>query len=244
MLELFAERGGDPQRSGKKHPLDPLLWRVARPGEPEWDGGRSAGGAPAGTSSAPPSRWTHLGAAFDVQGGGSDLVFPHHEMSASHGHLLGAQPYARVYAHGGMVGLDGQKMSKSRGNLVLVSKLRAAGVDPAAIRLAILAHHYRSDWDWTDAGLAGAQDRLAPVADGDVARRRAGRRRRCWRSSGPGSPTTSTPRARWPPSTPGSRTPRPPRPSRSRVRPARPSSSRVRRVWSATSWTRLLGVQL
>src|SRR3954466_188826 len=82
-------------------------------------------------------------------------------MSASHGRLVGALPYARVYAHGGMVGLDGHKMSKSRGNLVLVSRLRSAGGDPAAIRLAILAHHYRSDWEWTDAGLAEAQHRLA-----------------------------------------------------------------------------------
>jgi L-cysteine:1D-myo-inositol 2-amino-2-deoxy-alpha-D-glucopyranoside ligase len=161
MLELFAERGGDPQRSSKKHPLDPLLWRVARPGEPEWDGGPLGRGRPGWHIECTAIALAHLGAAFDVQGGGSDLVFPHHEMSASHGHLLGAQPYARVYAHGGMVGLDGHKMSKSRGNLVLVSKLRAAAVDPAAIRLVILAHHYRSDWDWTDAELAAAQDRLA-----------------------------------------------------------------------------------
>src|SRR3954447_11833206 len=160
MLELFAERGGDPQRTSKKHPLDPLLWRVARPGEPEWDGGALGRGRPGWHIECTAIALQHLGPAFDVQGGGSDLIFPHHEMSASHGHLLGAQPYARVYAHGGMVGLDGHKMSKSRGNLVLVSRLRTTGVEPAAIRLAILAHHYRSDWEWTDAGLAEARERL------------------------------------------------------------------------------------
>jgi L-cysteine:1D-myo-inositol 2-amino-2-deoxy-alpha-D-glucopyranoside ligase len=161
MLALFGERGGDPTRSGKKHPLDALLWRVERPGEPAWDGGGLGRGRPGWHIECTAIALEHLGPAFDVQGGGTDLVFPHHEMSASHGHLLGAHPYAKAYVHAGMVGLDGHKMSKSRGNLVLVSRLRAAGVEPAAIRLAILAHHYRSDWDWTDPGLEEAQLRLA-----------------------------------------------------------------------------------
>ena len=97
-----------------------------------------------------------------MQGGGSDLAFPHHEMGASEAHVAtGSWPYSRHYTHAAMVRLDGEKMSKSRGNLVFVSRLRAAGVDPAAIRLAILAHHYRADWDWTDDGLAEAEARLA-----------------------------------------------------------------------------------
>jgi L-cysteine:1D-myo-inositol 2-amino-2-deoxy-alpha-D-glucopyranoside ligase len=161
MLALFGERGGDPERAGKKHPLDSLLWRVERPGEPAWDGGALGRGRPGWHIECTAIALQRLGPAFDVQGGGSDLVFPHHEMSASHGHLLGARPYARVYAHAGMVALDGHKMSKSRGNLVLVSRLRAGGVEPVAIRLAILAHHYRSDWEWTDGVLAQAQQRLA-----------------------------------------------------------------------------------
>jgi L-cysteine:1D-myo-inositol 2-amino-2-deoxy-alpha-D-glucopyranoside ligase len=161
MLAVFAERGGDPDRCGKKHPLDALLWRVERPGEPAWDGAALGRGRPGWHIECTAIALDQLAPAFDVQGGGSDLVFPHHEMSASHGHLLGAHPYAKAYVHAGMVGLGGQKMSKSLGNLVLVSQLRAAGVEPAAIRLAILAHHYRSDWDWTDAGLAEAQGRLA-----------------------------------------------------------------------------------
>ena len=82
-------------------------------------------------------------------------------MSAAHGRMIGARPFARAYVHAGMVGLDGHKMSKSRGNLVLVSQLRADGVDAAAIRLAVLAHHYRDDWEWTDEGLAEAAERLA-----------------------------------------------------------------------------------
>jgi L-cysteine:1D-myo-inositol 2-amino-2-deoxy-alpha-D-glucopyranoside ligase len=162
MLEIFAERGGDPDRPGKKHPLDCLLWRVARPGEPAWDGGTLGRGRPGWHIECTTIALEHLGMSFDVQGGGSDLVFPHHEMGAAEGHVLTGQwPYAKVYAHAGMVGLDGHKMSKSRGNLVLVSKLRAAGVEPAAIRLAILAHHYRENWEWTDDSLAQAVERLA-----------------------------------------------------------------------------------
>lgn len=161
MLELFGERGGDPKRSGKKHPLDALLWRVARPGEPSWDGGTLGPGRPGWHMECVAIALRELPQPFDVQGGGSDLVFPHHEMGASHAHVLTGQwPYARTYAHAGMVGLDGEKMSKSKGNLVLVSRLRADGVDPMAIRLAALAHHYRSDWDWTDDVLAAAVERL------------------------------------------------------------------------------------
>jgi L-cysteine:1D-myo-inositol 2-amino-2-deoxy-alpha-D-glucopyranoside ligase len=98
---------------------------------------------------------------FDVQGGGSDLVFPHHEMSAVQAQVLTQDwPFARCYSHQGMVGLDGEKMSKSRGNLILVSRLRAEGVDPMAVRLMLLAHHYRTDWFYSADDLAAAQDRL------------------------------------------------------------------------------------
>ncbi|MDQ1286583.1 MAG: L-cysteine:1D-myo-inositol 2-amino-2-deoxy-alpha-D-glucopyranoside ligase [Actinomycetota bacterium] len=162
MIEVFAERGGDPERPGKKHPLDCLLWRVARPGEPSWDGGTLGHGRPGWHIECTAIALHHLGMTFDVQGGGSDLVFPHHEMGAAEGHLLaGSWPYARAYAHVGMVGLDGHKMSKSRGNLVLVSQLRRDGAEPAAIRLAILSHHYRSDWEWTPFALDRANLRLA-----------------------------------------------------------------------------------
>jgi L-cysteine:1D-myo-inositol 2-amino-2-deoxy-alpha-D-glucopyranoside ligase len=161
MLELFAERGGDPGRAGKRQALDPLLWLVARDGEPSWPGGELGAGRPGWHIECTVIAQKYLPAPFTVQGGGSDLIFPHHEMGAGHAYSLAGVPLAQHYAHAGMVGLDGEKMSKSKGNLVLVSRLRAAGEEPAAIRLAILAHHYRSDWSWTDSGFDRAKEQLA-----------------------------------------------------------------------------------
>lgn len=160
MLDLFAERGGDPGRAGKRQALDPLLWRVARDGEPSWEGGELGEGRPGWHIECTVIAQEYLPTPFTVQGGGSDLVFPHHEMGAGHAYSLSGLPLAKHFAHAGMVGLDGEKMSKSKGNLVLVSRLRAAGEEPAAIRLAILAHHYRSDWSWTDEGFSEAKKRL------------------------------------------------------------------------------------
>ena len=163
MLSVFPSRGGDPDRPGKKHPLDCLVWRAERPGEPSWESGAPAigRGRPGWHVECSAIALRYLGETFDVQGGGSDLAFPHHEMSAGHAQVaLDGRPFARTYVHAGMVGYDGEKMSKSRGNLVLVSRLREAGADPMVIRLAILAHHYRSDWEWTDAELTAAQTRL------------------------------------------------------------------------------------
>jgi L-cysteine:1D-myo-inositol 2-amino-2-deoxy-alpha-D-glucopyranoside ligase len=164
MTELSAERGGDPDRPGKKDPLDPLVWRAARPGEPSWES-RFGPGRPGWHVECAAIAAQYLGPSFDVQAGGTDLVFPHHEMSASHARVAcapgdGGHLFARVYAHSGMVAYQGAKMSKSLGNLVFVSKLRAAGTDPMAIRLALVAHHYRADWEWTDEVLAAAMDRL------------------------------------------------------------------------------------
>jgi L-cysteine:1D-myo-inositol 2-amino-2-deoxy-alpha-D-glucopyranoside ligase len=161
MMEVYAERGGDPDRPGKRDALDPLLWRAHREGEPSWDGGELGQGRPGWHIECTTIAIDHLGIGFDVQGGGSDLIFPHHEMSAVQGEALtGTAPFAQVYVHQAMVGLDGEKMSKSKGNLVLVSKLRESGVDPMVIRLALLAHHYRVPWDWTDDQLKAATARL------------------------------------------------------------------------------------
>ncbi len=164
MAALCAERGGDPGRPGKKDPLDPLVWQARRPGEPFWES-RFGQGRPGWHVECSAIATRCLGASFDVQAGGSDLIFPHHEMSASHARVAfagaGEPAFARRYCHAGMVRLGGEKMSKSLANLVFVSALREDGVDPMAIRLAILAHHYRSDWDWTDSGLAEAEGRLA-----------------------------------------------------------------------------------
>jgi L-cysteine:1D-myo-inositol 2-amino-2-deoxy-alpha-D-glucopyranoside ligase len=162
MAELAAERGGDPTRPGKKDPLDVLVWRSERPGEPAWES-RFGSGRPGWHVECAAIAAEYLGVAFDVQAGGSDLVFPHHEMSASHARVaLGPdeQVFARLYAHAGMVSYQGQKMSKSLGNLVFVNRLLADGVDPMAIRMALLAHHYTSDWEWTDEALTEAESRL------------------------------------------------------------------------------------
>jgi L-cysteine:1D-myo-inositol 2-amino-2-deoxy-alpha-D-glucopyranoside ligase len=160
MLALFGERGGDPDRPGKKHQLDCLLWQAERPGEPAWDSELGRGRPGWHIECAAIARH-HLGDAFEVQGGGSDLVFPHHEMSAAEAQTaFPGTTFARGYVHAGMVGYEGEKMSKSKGNLVLVSRLRRSGADPMAIRLALLAHHYRSDWDWTDEDLRLGNERL------------------------------------------------------------------------------------
>ena len=182
MMAVFAERGGDPERAGKHDQLDPLLWRAAREGEPSWPGGELGEGRPGWHIECTTIALDYLGMTFDVQGGGTDLIFPHHEMSAIQAcAITGGSPFARAYVHQAMVGLDGAKMSKSQGNLVLISKLRESGVDPMAIRLALLAHHYRTPWDWTDQSLADAQRRLSmwraglsgnggPSADATIAR--------------------------------------------------------------------------
>jgi L-cysteine:1D-myo-inositol 2-amino-2-deoxy-alpha-D-glucopyranoside ligase len=161
MLTYFAERGGDPDRAGKRHPLDALLWRMARPGEPSWESELGAG-RPGWHVECSVIAQNRLGMGFDVQGGGSDLIFPHHEFSAAHAEALtGQHPFARHYAHAGMIGLDGEKMSKSRGNLVFVSRLRADGVDMMALRLGLFSGHYRADRSWTADVLTDAQGRLA-----------------------------------------------------------------------------------
>ncbi|MCP2266737.1 cysteine--1-D-myo-inosityl 2-amino-2-deoxy-alpha-D-glucopyranoside ligase [Promicromonospora thailandica] len=196
-LATFAERGGDPDREGKKDPLDPLLWRRERPGEPTWDGGPLGTGRPGWHIECAVIARDGLdlagGERFDVQGGGCDLLFPHHEMSTSHLRVLcanagGDAPQgpvaARTHVHAGLVAYDGEKMSKSLGNLVLVSGLREAGHDPMAIRLALLAHHYRTEWEWDETSLPAGEARLArwrdavsgnggPSADATLARVRA-----------------------------------------------------------------------
>jgi L-cysteine:1D-myo-inositol 2-amino-2-deoxy-alpha-D-glucopyranoside ligase len=161
MLQIFPERGGDPDRPGKKDPLDCIVWRGQRDGEPSWPSPFGLG-RPGWHIECTAIAQHHLGGAFDVQGGGSDLVFPHHEMCAGHAQV--ADPdvrFAQAYVHAGMVGYDGEKMSKSRGNLVFVSALRNSDVDPMAIRLSLLRHHYRSDWEWTDAELWDSVDTVA-----------------------------------------------------------------------------------
>ena len=160
MLRIFPERGGDPDRPGKKDPLDCVVWRGERPGEPAWDSPFGPG-RPGWHIECSAIALDELGETIDVQAGGSDLIFPHHEMCANGVQVATGKPFAQVYAHAGMVAYDGAKMSKSLGNLVFVSQLRNSEVDPMGIRLTLLRHHYRSDWEWVDDELWTSVDRLA-----------------------------------------------------------------------------------
>ncbi|KUF06728.1 cysteine--1-D-myo-inosityl 2-amino-2-deoxy-alpha-D-glucopyranoside ligase [Leucobacter sp. G161] len=167
---LSAERGGDPEREGKRDVLDPLLWRAARDGEPSWESAVGVG-RPGWHIECTVIAREALGELFTVQGGGHDLVFPHHEFTAAHATAISGKPLAHAYCHAALVSYDGHKMSKSRGNLVFVSKLldgAHAGhcVDPSAIRLALLANHYRSEWEWFDTDLERAERRLAAWREG------------------------------------------------------------------------------
>ena len=177
MLRIFSERGGDPKRIGKRNPLDALLWRGERPGEPSWDSPFGPGrpgwhiecsaialrylvglSAPEPINDKSSDKFS-----IDIQGGGSDLIFPHHEMSASQSVLITGKEFASHYVHAGMIGLDGEKMSKSLGNLVFVSTLISHGVSPAAIRWALLSSHFTEDRMWSQALLDDASlwiDRL------------------------------------------------------------------------------------
>jgi L-cysteine:1D-myo-inositol 2-amino-2-deoxy-alpha-D-glucopyranoside ligase len=152
-MQFFSERGGDPSRAGKEDPLDALVWRAARPGEPNWPSPFGPGRpgwhiecSAIALHYLAPDRDAEY--AIDIQGGGSDLIFPHHDMSAAQGVIATGQKFARTFVHTGMIGLDGTKMSKSLGNLIFVSQLLKDGIDPMAIRLALLGHHYRDDHMW------------------------------------------------------------------------------------------------
>ena len=203
MLRSRARPRRRPGPARQALPLDPLLWRMARDGEPSWESDLGAG-RPGWHVECAAIALNRLGTQIDLNGGGSDLIFPHHECGAAHAEAFtGVHPFARHYTHTGMIGLDGAKMSKSRGNLVFVSKLRAQGVDPNAVRLALLAGHYRSDREWTADLLTDSAAAARPVArrGGAADGAARGRSRRC--ACAPTSPTTSTRRARSRPSTPG-----------------------------------------
>ena len=162
MLQIFSERGGDPDRVGKEDPLDALLWLSQREGEPSWPSSHGEGRpgwhiecCAIALHYLEPDLQTST--AIDIQGGGNDLIFPHHEMSAAQGKILQGREFASHYVHAGMIGLDGVKMSKSLGNLVFVSKLVAQGRDPMAIRWALMEEHYSQDRSWSEELLANAE---------------------------------------------------------------------------------------
>jgi L-cysteine:1D-myo-inositol 2-amino-2-deoxy-alpha-D-glucopyranoside ligase len=168
MLQIFSERGGDPDRIGKEDPLDCLVWMVQRPHEPAWDSSYGLG-RPGWHIECTAIAIEYLKPAMDestlidIQGGGSDLIFPHHEMCAAQAHVISGKPFASAYVHAGMIGLDGEKMSKSKGNLVFVSQLIAAGRDPMAIRWALMRDHYRVNRMWSEELLVQAEKEIAAL---------------------------------------------------------------------------------
>ena len=159
MIELAAIHGGNPHDPRKRDPLDFVLWQPSLDDEPAWDS-RWGAGRPGWHIECSALAMRDLGPTLDVHGGGRDLAFPHHECEAAQSETSTGRPFVRFWMHIGLVGLDGTKMSKSLGNLVFVDELVARS-EPAAVRLALLDQHYRTDWEWRDELLTRAQSRLA-----------------------------------------------------------------------------------
>jgi L-cysteine:1D-myo-inositol 2-amino-2-deoxy-alpha-D-glucopyranoside ligase len=168
MKEIFSQRGGNPTLAGKIDPLDCLVWMAKREGEPGWPSVHGEG-RPGWHIECTAIALKYLApvesdeTCIDIQGGGSDLIFPHHEMCAAQAQVLTGKELAATYVHAAMIGLDGEKMSKSKGNLVFVSKLTNSGTDPMVIRFALMSQHYRLDRMWTDELLEDATKRLANI---------------------------------------------------------------------------------
>ena len=168
MKEIFSQRGGDPNLTGKIDPLDCLVWMAKRENEPGWPSVHGVG-RPGWHIECTAIALKYLApdesdeTCIDIQGGGSDLIFPHHEMCASQAKVLTGKDLASTYVHAAMIGLDGEKMSKSKGNLVFVSKLIDSGTDPMVIRFALMSQHYRLDRMWTDQLLEAATKQVANI---------------------------------------------------------------------------------
>ena len=158
MLVLAAERGGNPDDPNKRDPLDFVLWQPSAPDEPAWES-RWGPGRPGWHIECSALAMRDLGDTVDLHGGGSDLIFPHHECETAQSESVTGTTFSRHWLHVGMVGLEGTKMSKSLGNLVFVGDLLKEW-EPMAVRLALLGHHYRTDWDWRSGDLEDAAARL------------------------------------------------------------------------------------
>jgi len=158
MLAQAAERGGNVDDPNKRDPLDFVLWQPSLPDEPAWES-LWGPGRPGWHIECSALCLRELGTTIDLHGGGADLIFPHHECEAAQSEAATGQPLVRHWMHQAMVRMDGEKMSKSLGNLVFVSDL-AETWDPRAIRLAVVGHHYRDGWEWHDALMGEADERL------------------------------------------------------------------------------------
>ena len=148
MVVLAAERGGRPDDPKQKNPLDFVLWQPSADDEPSWESPFGTG-RPGWHIECSAMSMRALGPTIDIHGGGADLIFPHHECEIAQSESVNGEPFSRYWIHAGLVAYQGTKMSKSLGNLVFVSELRKE-IDPRAIRLALMAHHYRSDFEWFD----------------------------------------------------------------------------------------------
>jgi L-cysteine:1D-myo-inositol 2-amino-2-deoxy-alpha-D-glucopyranoside ligase len=159
MIALARERGGNVDDPHKRNPLDFVLWHPSASDEPSWDTMWGAG-RPGWHIECSALALRELGTTIDLHGGGSDLIFPHHECERAQSEAATGQPFVKHWMHVAMVSMDGHKMSKSRGNLVFVDKLRTQH-DPMAIRLGLIEHHYRTEWEWDDGLMARNEARLA-----------------------------------------------------------------------------------
>jgi L-cysteine:1D-myo-inositol 2-amino-2-deoxy-alpha-D-glucopyranoside ligase len=173
-LRIFAERGGDPNRVGKENPLDPILWIANKDDEPGWNSKIGFGRPGWHIECSVIALENLIGSDYldkevrksrtiDLQGGGTDLIFPHHFMSAALAKALTGDDFADAYLHAAMVGLDGEKMSKSKGNLVFVSKLLQEGIDPMVLRHALLSEKYSEDRMWGVETLSSSTGRVLSV---------------------------------------------------------------------------------
>lgn len=158
MIELAAEHGGFPDDPNKRDPLDFILWQKSLADEPAWDS-LWGQGRPGWHIECSTLALRDLGTTIDLHGGGSDLIFPHHECEAVQSEAATGEPFVTHWMHQAMVRMDGEKMSKSLGNLVFVSELRKE-FDTRAIRLGVVAHHYRHAWEWNDDIMPTAAARL------------------------------------------------------------------------------------
>ena len=159
MIAAARERGGNPDDPNKRDPLDFVLWQPSLPDEPAW-GSLWGPGRPGWHIECSTLAMRDLDTfTIDLHGGGSDLIFPHHECERAQSEAATGQPFVRHWMHQAMVCYEGEKMSKSLGNLVFVSEL-LKDWDPRAIRLAVLGHHYRSSWEWQDEVMDEATERL------------------------------------------------------------------------------------
>ncbi len=148
MIALAAERGGRPDDPKQHNPLDFVLWQPSADDEPSWESPFGTG-RPGWHIECSAMSMRALGSTIDIHGGGADLIFPHHECEIAQSESINGERFSRYWIHAGLVAYQGTKMSKSLGNLVFVSDLRKE-IDPRAIRLALMAHHYRSDFEWFD----------------------------------------------------------------------------------------------